>query len=69
MGLPAHELGVRAISVGGEPGGGLPAVRNKLEALWGATSREMLGGTDIACIYWGECEAEIGRASCRERVL
>jgi phenylacetate-CoA ligase len=60
VGLPAHELGVRAISVGGEPGGGLPAVRNKLETLWGATSREMLGGTDIACIYWGECEAGDG---------
>ncbi|MBB4158229.1 phenylacetate--CoA ligase family protein [Streptomyces cinereoruber] len=60
VGRPAHELGVRAISVGGEPGGGLPAVREKLESLWGATSREMLGGTDIACTYWGECEAADG---------
>ncbi|WP_308114921.1 phenylacetate--CoA ligase family protein [Rhodococcus opacus] len=56
LGVAARDLGVRAISVGGEPGGGLPAVRGKLESLWGATSREMLGGTDIACIYWGECE-------------
>jgi len=60
VGRPARELGVRAISVGGEPGGGLPAVREKLESLWGATSREMLGGTDIACTYWGECEAVDG---------
>ncbi|MCG3751933.1 phenylacetate--CoA ligase family protein [Amycolatopsis sp. Poz14] len=60
VGLDARELGVRAISVGGEPGGGLPAVREKLEALWGATSREMLGGTDIACTYWGECEEANG---------
>ncbi|MEV6257928.1 phenylacetate--CoA ligase family protein [Nocardia sp. NPDC051911] len=60
VGRAADELGVRSISVGGEPGGGLPAVRGKLEALWGATSREMLGGTDIACTYWGECEAGEG---------
>jgi len=60
VGQQAHDLGVRAISVGGEPGGGLPAVRERLESLWGATSREMLGGTDIACTYWGECEANDG---------
>ncbi|GHB73601.1 phenylacetate--CoA ligase [Streptomyces viridiviolaceus] len=60
VGRLAGELGVRAISVGGEPGGGLPAVREKLESLWGATAREMLGGTDIACTYWGECEAGEG---------
>ncbi|MDA3644237.1 AMP-binding protein [Saccharopolyspora indica] len=60
VGRPASELGVRAISVGGEPGGGLPSVREKIESLWGATSREMLGGTDIACTYWGECEAADG---------
>ncbi|PKV97256.1 phenylacetate-CoA ligase [Amycolatopsis echigonensis] len=60
VGQEARDLGVRAISVGGEPGGGLPAVREKLESLWGATSREMLGGTDIACTYWGECEAGNG---------
>ncbi|MGM7648763.1 phenylacetate--CoA ligase family protein [Nocardia sp. JW2] len=60
VGRAAAELGVRAISVGGEPGGGLPAVREKLESLWGATAREMLGGTDIACTYWGECEVGDG---------
>lgn len=60
VGQKARDLGVRAISVGGEPGGGLPAVRQRLESLWGATAREMLGGTDIACTYWGECEAGEG---------
>ncbi|MEV6703318.1 AMP-binding protein [Streptomyces sp. NPDC051453] len=60
VGRAARELGVRTISVGGEPGGGLPAVRENLEALWGASAREMLGGTDIACTYWGECEAGEG---------
>ncbi|MBF6245749.1 phenylacetate--CoA ligase family protein [Nocardia elegans] len=60
VGRPARELGVRTISVGGEPGGGSPAIREKLESLWGATAREMLGGTDIACTYWGECDAADG---------
>ena len=60
VGQKARDLGVRAISVGGEPGGGLPAVRQRLESLWGATAREMLGGTDIACTYWGECETGEG---------
>jgi phenylacetate-CoA ligase len=60
VGTAAKDLGVRAISVGGEPGGGLPATRAKLESLWGASSREMLGGTDIGCLYWGECEAQDG---------
>lgn len=60
VGRPATELGVRALSVGGEPGAGLPSVRQNLESLWGATAREMLGGTDIGCTYWGECEAADG---------
>jgi phenylacetate-CoA ligase len=60
LGREARELGIRAISVGGEPGGGLATVRENLESLWGATAREMLGGTDIACTYWGECEAADG---------
>jgi phenylacetate-CoA ligase len=60
LGRLARDLGVRAISVGGEPGGGLANVRENLEALWDATAREMLGGTDLACMYWGECDAADG---------
>jgi phenylacetate-CoA ligase len=60
LGVEAKDLGVRVISTGGEPGGGIPAVRRRIESLWGATSREMLGGTDLACLYWGECEQAEG---------
>lgn len=55
IGMEAKDLGVRALSIGGEPGGGLPHVREALETLWGATSREMLGGTDLGVTFWGEC--------------
>jgi phenylacetate-CoA ligase len=56
----ARDLGVRAISVGGEPGAGIPAVREKIETLWGADCREVCGGTDLGVAYWGECEAKRG---------
>ncbi len=60
LGREASTLGVRVISTGGEPGGGIPALRKHLEQLWNADVREMLGGTDLACTYWGECEVKDG---------
>ncbi len=60
VGVEARALGVRTISVGGEPGGGIPAVREKIEQLWDATCRELCGGTDLGCAYWGECETKRG---------
>ena len=60
LGVEARTLGVRAISVGGEPGGGIPGVRDKIEQLWGAECRELCGGTDLGCAYWAECEAKGG---------
>lgn len=60
IGAKANELGVRSISVGGEPGAGLPGFRDNMESLWGATVREMLGGTDLAPSFWGECEVGEG---------
>jgi phenylacetate-CoA ligase len=51
---------VRAVSVGGEPGGGIPAVRNKVEELWAAECREVCGGTDLGVAYWAECEHKLG---------
>jgi len=58
--VEARALGVRAVSVGGEPGGGIPAVREKIEQLWGAQCRELCGGTDLGCAYWAECETKRG---------
>ena len=47
LGKPARELSVRKISVGGEPGGGIPAIRQQMEELWGADVRDMMGGADF----------------------
>jgi phenylacetate-CoA ligase len=60
VGVEARALGLRAVCVGGEPGGGIPAVREKIESLWGAECRELCGGTDFGCAYWGECETRQG---------
>jgi phenylacetate-CoA ligase len=60
LGIPATELGVERVIVGGEPGGGIPAIRAKIEKLWGAKCTEMLGGTDLGVTYWAECEEQSG---------
>jgi len=60
IGMEARELGVERIIVGGEPGGGTPAIRARIEELWGAKCCEMLGGTDLGVAYWAECEDQSG---------
>ena len=60
LGVKASELGVERVIVGGEPGGGIPAIRNRIEELWGAKCTEMLGGTDLGMAYWAECDEQDG---------
>lgn len=59
-GVDPRSLGVRKLTVGGEPGGGEPAVRERIEAEWGAPVTEGLGNADMAPIVWGECEEQQG---------
>ncbi len=51
---------VQRILVAGEPGGGEPAMRAKLEEAWGAGVTEAMGIGDISITLWGECEAKAG---------
>ncbi len=51
---------VKRLLVAGEPGGGEPAMRARLEAAWGAKVTEAMGIGDIAVSLWGECEAQQG---------
>ena len=60
VGAAAHDLGLGIVSVGGEPGGGIPSVRQKIESLWRADCRELCGGTDLGVAYWAECETKQG---------
>jgi phenylacetate-CoA ligase len=51
---------VRRVLVAGEPGGGEPAFRAKLEEGWGARVTEAMGIGDIGPSLWGECELQDG---------
>jgi phenylacetate-CoA ligase len=51
---------VRRVLVAGEPGGGEPAFRAKLEEGWGAKVTEAMGIGDIGVSLWGECEEQDG---------
>jgi phenylacetate-CoA ligase len=51
---------VERILVAGEPGGGEPAFRAKLEEDWGAKVTEAMGIGDIGASLWGECEEQDG---------
>jgi phenylacetate-CoA ligase len=51
---------VERVLVAGEPGGGEPAFRAKLEEGWGALVTEAMGIGDIGVSLWGECEEQDG---------
>jgi phenylacetate-CoA ligase len=51
---------VERVLVAGEPGGGEPAFRARLEDGWGARVTEAMGIGDIGVSLWGECEEQDG---------
>jgi phenylacetate-CoA ligase len=55
-----RESSVERVLVAGEPGGGEPAFRAKLEEGWGARVTEAMGIGDIGPSLWGECEEQDG---------
>ncbi|MGH3059721.1 MAG: phenylacetate--CoA ligase family protein [Gaiellaceae bacterium] len=55
-----RDSSVRRVLVAGEPGGGEPAFRAKLEEGWGARVTEAMGIGDIGVSLWGECEEQDG---------
>jgi phenylacetate-CoA ligase len=59
-GLDLRGSSVRRVLVAGEPGGGEPAFRHKLEEGWGAQVTEAMGIGDIGVSLWGECEEQDG---------
>src|SRR5271154_7063845 len=59
-GIDLPNCSVKRVMVAGEPGGGEPAMRSKLEAAWGASVTEAMGIGDISVSLWGECEAKAG---------
>ena len=59
-GLDLAASSVERVLVAGEPGGGEPAFRARLEEGWGARVTEAMGIGDIGISLWGECEEQDG---------
>jgi phenylacetate-CoA ligase len=59
-GMDLGRSGVERLMVAGEPGGGEPGMRARLEQAWGARVTEVMGIGDISVSLWGECEAQDG---------
>jgi phenylacetate-CoA ligase len=59
-GVDLRASSVKRVLVAGEPGGGEPAFRTKLEDGWGAKVTEAMGVGDIGVSLWGECEEQHG---------
>ncbi|HZP20614.1 MAG TPA: phenylacetate--CoA ligase family protein [Bauldia sp.] len=59
-GIDPAGTSVARILVAGEPGGGEPAMRARLEGLWDADVTEAMGIGDISVSLWGECEEKQG---------
>jgi phenylacetate-CoA ligase len=59
-GIDPASLGLRHIVTAGEPGAGLGAVREQIEATWNATVADSFGMSDVWSTMAGECEARAG---------
>lgn len=49
---------VRSIIVAGEPGGSIPAVRSRIEELWGAKVTDHSGATEVGAWGYGDTEGK-----------
>ena len=58
--MDPRELGIQKIVCGAEPGGGIPAVRAKIQESWGARVTEGLGNADMVPIIFAECANQSG---------
>ncbi|MED4752499.1 phenylacetate--CoA ligase family protein [Brevibacillus choshinensis] len=58
--MEPSELGIKLMSVGGEPGGGLPEVRKRIEQDWGCKVVEAMGNADMAPVIFSECQEQNG---------
>jgi phenylacetate-CoA ligase len=59
-GVDLRGSSVERVLVAGEPGGGEPGFRARLEEGWGARVTEAMGIGDIGISLWGECEEQDG---------
>lgn len=59
-GIDPAQLGITHLILGGEPGGGVPGVREAIQQEWGATVFDSMGNADLAPVFLGECPERTG---------
>jgi phenylacetate-CoA ligase len=60
LGIDPRLLGLKHLGLGGEPGAGLPEVRQQIEETWGAKVYDCMGTADFCTVIWSECEYQDG---------
>lgn len=73
-GIDPRSLGIRGFMVGGEPGGGIPEIRRKMEETFGAVVQECMGNGDMLGLMWAECEYKngmhfTGQGACHAEII
>ena len=63
-GVAPGSLALTHVVTGGEPGGGIPAVRDHVQRALGVTVNEVMGIGDVAPSLFGECPAQQGMHFC-----
>ena len=73
-GIDSRALGIKGFFVGGEPGGGIPQVRRRIEDAFGCTVRECMGNGDMLGLMWAECDEGpgmhfIAQGACHPEII
>ena len=63
------QLGFEKLVVGAEPGGGVPAVKKRLQEEYQCLLSEGMGNSDAAPIIFGECPAQQGMHFCAQEYI
>ncbi len=67
--LDPSELGFKKLVVGAEPGGGVPAIKKRLQEDYQCLLSEGMGNSDAAPIIFGECPAQQGMHFCAQEYI
>jgi phenylacetate-CoA ligase len=67
--MEPSELGFEKLVVGAEPGGGVPAIKKRLQADYQSLISEGMGNSDAAPIIFGECPAQQGMHFCAQEYI
>ena len=73
-GIDTRSLGLKGFMLGGEPGAGIPHIRQQIEESFGANVQECMGNGDMLGLMWAECEFKggmhfVGQGACHPEII